>query len=178
MRINVIKTQALSTIAEITNQMISLVGIFTNQQAIANAQAGSVIGRNPVDTRADISTPGFYIIMTGTEAGQVWEKLEDNSVVRRPELEAASYTNAVDRKELGLPFKASLDLTGNTPNHIALQSFIDAQYAERRKDSNGQYETDFEKEHIPVITLPDGVINLRGQSRCLGRPSCMALIRC
>ena len=63
----------------------------SQQQEGNNAQAAMNIGRRTALKVALISgAAGLYNIVSGQEAGQVWERKEDGTTERRPDLEAAS----------------------------------------------------------------------------------------
>ncbi|KQR23028.1 hypothetical protein [Deinococcus sp. Leaf326] len=74
-------------LADITQNQAQL----TQQQQGNNAQAAMNIGRRSALKVALIgSAAGLYNIISDTDAGQVWERNDDGTTARRPDLEAAA----------------------------------------------------------------------------------------
>ncbi|WP_339098321.1 hypothetical protein WDJ50_18320 (plasmid) [Deinococcus sp. VB142] len=77
--------------ADIERDTAQTAAQITQQQEANNAATAMNIGRRTALKVALVgAAAGLYNIISGDDAGQVWERLDNGGVVRRPELEAAS----------------------------------------------------------------------------------------
>ncbi|WP_278911760.1 hypothetical protein [Deinococcus wulumuqiensis] len=113
--INSAATQAAAgTVARVDRALADT----AQQQQANNAQAAINLGRKAAPSVADMGAePGLYNITSSSEAGQVWERLQDGAKVRRAGLEAASTTSIAQRTFTPEQFGAVGD--GVTSDHEA-----------------------------------------------------------